>query len=340
MPPPGPISIVSQSGNLISSLMNYSCATGVGVARGISAGNASALSVADYLRWLGGDAATAVAVAYVEHAGRGRELFEAVRELAAAKPVVILKGGATAAGQAAAASHTGALASEDRLLDGALRQAGACRVATIEAAFELAATFATQPLPRGPNTAVVTAAGGWGVLAADALARSTLSLVPLPADLRRRIDGLLPPRWSGANPIDLAGGETRDTIPALLDLVASHPSVDAVVYLGLGIQSNTARMLRAGPFAGDDGLARVVAFHERQDRRFATAAAEVSAATGKPVLVASELAFADPANPGPATVRESGRLCYPSAERAVAALEASRWYAAFRERRSLPTLAG
>jgi acetyltransferase len=132
----------------------------------------------------------------------------------------------------------------------------------------------------------------------------------------------------------MAGGESRDTVPEVLRLVASHPAVDAVIFLGLGIQSNTARMLREGRFHPDHGLERVVAFHERQDRRFAEAAAEVSAATDKPVLVATELGVTDPANPGPAAVRESGRYCYPSANRAVTALEHLWRYARHRQRHS------
>jgi acetyltransferase len=213
------------------------------------------------------------------------------------------------------------------------RQAGVTRAATIEEAFEAAATFATQPLPRGPRTIVMTTAGGWGVVTADAITRSELQLAPLPDDLRARIDEKLPPRWSRNNPIDLAGGETRDTIPEVLELVASHPDIDAIVYLGLGIQSNQARLLRAGPFYPDHGLERIVAYHERQDERFARAAAEISDATGKPILTATELAVASPDNPGPATVRATGRVCYASANRAVVALEHLWRYARHRQRR-------
>jgi acetyltransferase len=215
-----------------------------------------------------------------------------------------------------------------------MRQAGVCLAPTVEEAFDAAATFATQPLPMGPNTVVVTTAGGWGVMTADALSSSSLSLMPLPDDLRRAIDTKLPPRWSRANPVDMAGGESRDTVPEVLELVAAHPAVDAVIFLGLGIQSNSARLLRDGPFYPDHGLERIVTFHERQDRRFATAAAEASAATGKPVLVATELGVTDPANPGPAAVRETGRYCYPSANRAVTALEHLWRYARFRQRRN------
>jgi acetyltransferase len=334
-PPAGRISIASQSGNFVSSLMNYAVQTGVGVARAVSAGNAASVSVADYLSWFGDDAATGVALAYLEHIDDGRDLYERLRALTEQKPLVLVKGGVTAGGAQAAASHTGALATEDRVFDGALRQAGVCRAASIEEAFEAAATFATQPLPAGPNVAVVTTVGGWGVVTADAICAGSLTLLELPADLREAIDAKLPPRWSRQNPIDMAGGETRDTVPEVLGLVASHPDVHAVIYLGLGIQSNTARLLREGPFHPGSGLDRIVEFHERQDRRFAEAAAEVSERTGKPVLTATELAVADPANPGPATVRATGRLCYPSANRAVTALEHLWRYARWRQRRRL-----
>jgi len=330
---PGAISVASQSGNTTSSFLNYANQTGVGVARAISAGNAAATTVSDYLQWYRDDPATRVAFAYLEHSADGRSTFEGIRSVTPEKPVVLVKGGVTGAGQQAAASHTGALAGEQRIFTGAMRQAGVCLAGTIEEAFDAAATFATQPLPKGPNTMVVTTAGGWGVMTADALAASSLRLMPLPDDLRAAIDTKLPPRWSRSNPIDMAGGESRDTVPEVLQLVAEHPGVDAVVFLGLGIQSNTARLLRDGRFYPEHGIERIVAFHERQDRRFAEAAAEASAATGKPVLVATELAVADPTNPGPTAVRESGRLCYASANRAVTALEHLWRYARFRQRR-------
>jgi acetyltransferase len=332
-PPTGSIAVASQSGNFVSSFMNYAMQTGVGISRAVSAGNAAAVSVGDYLSYFGSDDATSVALAYVEGMVDGRAFADAVRSVTAVKPVVLVKGGSTEGGQKAAASHTGALASDDRVFDGVCRQAGATRAATVEEAFEAAATFATQPLPKGPNVVVLTTAGGWGVVTADAITRDRhLRLLPLPDDLRDRIDGKLPPRWSRANPVDCAGGETRDTIPEIMELVAGHPDVDAVVYLGLGIQSNQARLMRDGPFYPGDGIDRIVAYHERQDSRFAQAAADVSEATGKPILTATELAVADPANPGPATVRQSGRLCYASANRAVTALGHLYRYARFRSR--------
>jgi acetyltransferase len=292
--------------------------------------------VADFLDWYADDHETAVSLAYVEGVGDGRALYERLREVAARKPVVLVKGGTTSGGERAAASHTGSLATDDRIFDGMCHQAGITRATTIEEAFEAAATFASQPLPRGPRVAVLTTAGGWGVVAADAIVRSgSLQLLSLPQDLRLAIDQKLPPRWSRNNPIDLAGGETRDTIPEVMEMTAAHPDVDAIVYLGLGIQSNQARLMRDGPFYPDHGLERIVDYHERQDTRFAEAAAAVSDATGKPILTATELAVASPDNAGPRAVRASGRVCYPSANRAVTALAHLWRYARHRARHGL-----
>ena len=334
-PPQGGIAIVSQSGNFVSSFQNYAVQTGVGVSRAVSAGNAAAVSVPDFLEYFSEDEETKVALAYVEGVTDGRTFFERIRGVARRKPLVLLKGGLTTGGQRAAASHTGALASDERIFDGMCHQAGATRPENVEEAFEAAATFATQPLPRGPRVAILTTAGGWGVVTADAVARAGLELLRLPDDLRAAIDGKLPPRWSRNNPVDLAGAETRDTIPEVMELIASHQAVDAVVYLGIGIQSNQARLMRTGPFYPDHGLERIVAYHERQDERFARAAADISEATGKPILTSTELAVADPDNAGPRAVRATGRVCYASSNRAVTALAHLYRYARFRQRRGL-----
>ena len=334
-PPPGRIGVASQSGNFVSSFQNYAVQTGIGISRSVSAGNAAMVSVPDYLDFFAHDPETTVGLAYVEGIRDGRAFFDRMRTITPHQPLVLLKGGATVGGQRAAASHTGALASDDRVFDGMCRQAGITRAGNVEEAFEAAATFATQPRPGGPRVAVVTTAGGWGVVTADAVTRSPdLELAELSDDLRAAIDEKLPPRWSRSNPIDLAGGETRDTIPEVLELVARDAGVDAIVYLGLGIQSNQAQLMKDGPFYPGDGLERIVAYHERQDERFARAAAEISDATGKPILTATELAIAAPDNPGPRTVRETGRLCYAASNRAVTALGHLRRYAQWRERRA------
>ena len=320
-PPKGGISVASQSGNFVSSFLNYARQTGVGIARAISAGNAAQISVGEYLEWFSQDDETRVSLAYIESVTDGKALESSFSLALKNKPLVVVKGGATDAGSRAAQSHTGALASNDKIFDGLCRSTGASRAKTVEEGFDIAATFATQPLPRGNRVVVLTTVGGWGVVTSDAIAQDgVLDLITLPTQLIKSLDELLPPRWSRNNPIDCAGGETRDTIPAILDLVCAHENVDAVIFLGLGIQSNQARMMSEGHFYPDHGLERIVSYHRRQDERFAEAAAECSIKYNKPVLVATELAVADPLNPGPATVRASGRLCYASGTRAATSL--------------------
>jgi acetyltransferase len=334
-PPPGHISVASQSGNLVSSFLNYAVLSGIGINKAISCGNSAQTSLADYLRYFAADPETHVVLSYLEGVGEGRRFLEAASTLTRHKPLVVVKGGVAAEGQRAAASHTGSLATDDRVFDGIARQLGIVRAPSVEHAFEWAATFATQPLPRGRRTIVFTSVGGWGVLAADACAAAGLELVRLPEDVRARIDGLVPARWSRNNPIDLAGGETRDTIPELMDLLCAHPEVDAVIYLGLGIQSAQAQVFRSGAFHPGYGLDRIAEFHERQDRRYAEAAKAASERHRKPVLVATELVYTDRAygNPGPLAVQEGGRICYPSAHRAVQALRALVEYAEHRSTR-------
>lgn len=336
-PPPGRISAVSQSGNLLSSFGHYATMTGVGISKAISCGNSAQLGIDDYLEYFADDPDTAVSFAYLEGVRDGRRFFERVLRCSRRKPVVVLKGGGTPRGQSAASSHTGSLASDDRVFDGLCRQTGMRRAETLEEAYEAAATFATQPLPRGKRVLIFTAAGGWGVLCADACVRAGLEVVALPPDLRAEVDALLPSRWSRGNPVDMAAGESRETIPTLLDLVTRHPDVDAVLYLGIGIQAANAELLRSGPFYPRHGLGRIVAFHQRQEARYAEAAKEVSERYGKPVLCASELVVTDRAgrNPAPRAVAAGGRILYPSAHRAVRALAHLVGYAGWRRRRGL-----
>lgn len=333
-PPSGRIGVASQSGNFVSSFLNYACHYSVGVSRAVSAGNAAAITISDYLTYFAADHETSVGLTYVEGIRDGRAFAEQIGAVTQRKPVVLVKGGTSVGGARAAASHTGALATDDAVFSGMCRQAGISRAYSIDEAFEAAAAFATLPLPGGPNVLVLSTAGGWGVITADAIAQTEgLTLMPLPEDLRIAIDARLPARWSRNNPADLAGGETRDTVPELMDLAASHPDVDAVVFIGLGIQSNQGRLEKTGRFYPEHGLERIVAYHERQDRRYADAAVTCAAKYGKPVLVSTELALTQPDNAGVARLREQGGMCFVSPTVAVRALAHMHRYARWRERR-------
>ena len=330
-PPKGSISLVSQSGNFVSSFMNYARQTGVGVARAVSAGNAAMVGVPEFFDYFSRDKETKVALAYIEGVADGQSLAESMRNLCKVKPLVVVKGGATTGGARAASSHTGALASNDKIFDAVCFSTGVTRVDDVERAFDVAATFATQPLPKGNKTIVLTTIGGWGVVTSDTIyAEGELDLINLPHHLESKISKLLPQRWSKNNPIDCAGGETRETVIEIMRLVATDDAVDAIVFLGIGIQSNQARMMREGQFFPNHELERIVNYHERQDTMYAKAAAELSVETMKPILVATELAIADPKNPGVIAVQETGRLCYASGQRAARALSDVYRYAKWR----------
>ena len=330
-PPRGAISVASQSGNFVSSFLNYSRHSGVGIARAVSAGNATQIKVEDFLDYFASDDETQVALTYIENVSDGSSLLHSMKNLSHSKPLVVLKGGSTAAGSRAAQSHTGAMASNDKVFLGATRAAGAIKVDSVEEAFDTAAAFATQPLPQGNRVAILTTVGGWGVVTADAIARDgILDLVGLPDDLMSQLSEHLPARWSRNNPIDCAGGETRETVYDIMEIVARHACIDAIIFLGIGIQSNQARMMREGRFFPDHGLERIVAYHEKQDERYALRAKDLSMKFNKPILIATELAVADPNNTGPLSVRNAGSYCFATGARAAKSLAHLYEYSRFR----------
>ena len=332
-PPPGRISVASQSGNLVSSFLNYAVASGVGISKAISCGNSAQTTLADYLDYFGADPETAVALAYLEGVADGAHFIDALRAFTARKPLVLVKGGVAAEGKRAAASHTGSLASDDRVFDGICRQWGALRAPTVEEAYEWAATFATQPLPRGRRVVVFTTAGGWGVLAADACAAAGLELIALPDAVRetrrrararalepeqpdrprRRRDARHDPRGARhrVRPSRRRRGDPpRHRHPGRERERARSPASSTRTTASSGSSRTTS--------------ARTAAMRE--------AAREASERHGKPVLTATELVNCDRhyGNSGPLGVREEGRLCYASAHRAVRALRALVDYAEYR----------
>ena len=329
-PPSGRISLVSQSGNVLSSLMNHAIRTNIGVNKAISAGNSAQTKITDYLNYFATDDSTDVVVAYLEGVDNGQEFINVINHFTSKKPLILIKGGIANEGIQAASSHTGSMATDNIVFQGICNQYGVIQAPSIGDGFVWAATFATQPMLKGDNVVIFTTAGGWGVLAADAISGTDLNLTDLPKEIIESINELVPSRWSKSNPIDLAGGETRDTIPQVMDIVASHSNVDAIIHLGIGIQSAQAYAFQSGKFYDDKELEldRLVEFHQKQDERYALAAIESSKKYDIPILTATELVNSDRhyGNPGPTTIKKNGKVCYASAHRAVKALETLNQY--------------
>jgi acetate---CoA ligase (ADP-forming) len=229
--PPGRIAFSSQSGALGLALLEKATERRLGFSSFVSIGNKADVSSNDLLEWWEDDPDTDLVLLYLESFGNPRKFGRLAQRVARKKPILALKAGTTGAGAKAASSHTAALAGSDAAIDALFQQAGVLRARTLEELVDAAALFSSQPLPRGRRVAVVTNAGGLGILCADACEGAGLSL-PEPSEATRAaLAGLLPLEASVANPIDLLGSATAATYEAALPPILADPLVDAMIVL-------------------------------------------------------------------------------------------------------------
>jgi len=232
-PEPGATAMVSQSGNMGVQLLSYAVQQGIGMRGFCGSGNEGMLTIEDFLKAFAQDPLTKTVMLYVESVKDGERFLKNMKRLAQKKPVILLKGGETQAGNKAAASHTGALSSNTRVFDAVCRQSGVRKVDGPLDLLHMAAAFSSLPLPRGNKVVIITLGGGWGVITADLCASYGLQVPELSADIRAEIDALLPDYWSHSNPIDLVG-EWDEKMPIqVLDNVLQWDECDAVINLGI-----------------------------------------------------------------------------------------------------------
>jgi acyl-CoA synthetase (NDP forming) len=232
-PVPGSTALVSQSGNMGTQLLAFAEQQDIGIRAFSGSGNEAMVTIEDYMEAFEIDALTRTVVLYIESVKDGRRFFNSARRVSRKKPVVVLKGGRTTRGKQAAASHTGAMASDARVFDAACRQAGIIQVAQPMELLDLSAVFSSLPLPRGNRVAIMTLGGGWGVIATDLCAEHGLKVPPLSDDIIDRLNGLLPDFWSHGNPVDLVG-EGNPEIPKIcLEELLKWEGCDAVIHLGI-----------------------------------------------------------------------------------------------------------
>ena len=229
-PSPGRVGFVSQSGAFGIAAIDAARHRGLGLSAFVSTGNKADLSGNDFLHWFEEDAATDVIALYLESFGNPRAFSAIARRLARRKPIVAVKSGRTAAGQRAASSHTGALLqSSDAAIDALFAQAGVIRTDTMGELFDVTELLSMQPLPRGDRVAIVTNAGGPGIVCADACVAAGLRVDPLDEPARRRLAAALPAAAAVTNPVDMLAAAPpaafRETVLTLLD----EPSVDALI---------------------------------------------------------------------------------------------------------------
>jgi acetyltransferase len=231
MPAPGAISIISQSGALCTAILDWAEQHHLGLAKLISIGNKADLSEVDFMAALARDDQTRVIVGYLESIASGDEFVRMAEATAAAKPVVILKAGTTGAGVRAASSHTGSLAGTDIAYQAAFKRSGIIRADSFESLFDHAKAFAMQPLPAGNRVAIVTNAGGPGIMAADAIEEADLRMAALDTGTAESLKASLPAAASVANPIDILGDADATRYARALEAALGDGGVDAVLVI-------------------------------------------------------------------------------------------------------------
>ncbi|MFO0841042.1 MAG: bifunctional acetate--CoA ligase family protein/GNAT family N-acetyltransferase [Gemmataceae bacterium] len=248
---PGNVALLSQSGAICTAILDWARETHVGFSSFVSVGAMLDIDFADLIDYFADDPVTRSIILYMESIGDVRKFLSAARSASRAKQVIVVKSGRHEAGARAAASHTGALAGADAVFEAAFRRAGVLRVTSIPDLFHMSEILAMQPRPLGPALAIVTNAGGPGVMATDELMTQGGQLASLSADTLAALNAALPPFWSQGNPIDILGDATPDRYRVAVEACVKDPGVQGVLVLlspqAMTDPTETAR--RLAPFA-------------------------------------------------------------------------------------------
>jgi acetyltransferase len=229
VPPPGTISVISQSGALCVAILDWAASQKLGLGKVISFGNKADLNEVDFIETLAEDKGTHVIAGYLESIKEGDKFLRIAEQAAAVKPVVILKVGITHAGAKAASSHTGSLAGADIAYGAAFKRAGVIRAENFEALFDYATAFAMQPLPAGERVAIITNAGGPGIMAADAAETLGLKMVSPSAASDAKLRAFLPSAAAFGNPIDVIGDADPDRYAKAFEVMQEDEKIDGIV---------------------------------------------------------------------------------------------------------------
>ena len=226
---PGNVAFISQSGALLTAILDWSLRENVGFSSFVSTGSMLDVSWGDLIDYFGSDPRTHSIVIYMESIGDASAFLSAAREVSLNKPIIVIKAGRTAQAAKAAASHTGSLTGSDEVLEAAFRRSGVLRVNSIADIFFMSDVLAKQPRPRGNRLAILTNAGGPGVLATDALVAGGGELAELSPETMAAFDEILPPQWSHNNPVDILGDAEPERYAKSLEIAAKDPAIDGML---------------------------------------------------------------------------------------------------------------
>jgi acetyltransferase len=229
MPQKGSVAFLSQSGALLTAILDWSLQEQVGFSACVSTGSMLDVGWGDLIYHFGDDPNTKSILLYMESVGDARSFLSAAREIGLSKPIIVIKAGRSEAASRAAASHTGALTGSDEVLDAAFRRCGVLRVQNIADLFYMAEVLSKQPRPRGPRLTVVTNAGGPGVLATDSLMATGGELTVLSSKSLQELDALLSPHWSHSNPVDVLADADAERFVKAVEIASKDPASDGLL---------------------------------------------------------------------------------------------------------------
>ena len=231
MPEEGNIALISQSGAVCGAILDWAAAAKVGFSAFASVGSMIDVDFGDLIDYFGMDIHTRSIVLYIESITEAKKFMSAAKSFARAKPIIVIKSGRYKEGAKAASSHTGALAGEDVIYDAAFRRAGIVRVRDIRDLFNCSSILAKQPRPTGPNIAIITNAGGPGVLATDSIIERGGKLAKLSEETIEKLNEFLPPHWSKANPVDIIGDGDEERYRKTMEICLEDKNIDGLLIL-------------------------------------------------------------------------------------------------------------
>lgn len=232
-PKPGSTALISQSGNMGVQLLSFADSQGLGIRAFGGSGNEAMVAIEDFMEAFEVDELTRTVLLYLESVKDGKRFFQSARRVGRKKPVIVLKGGRTEAGDRAAASHTGAMAADFRLFEALCRQAGVVSVHQPADMLDASMAFSSLPMPQGRRVAIMTLGGGWGVVTSDLCSDQNLRVEPLSDEIVAVLDGMLPPYWSRTNPVDLVGENDLELPMKAIAALAAWDGCDAIIHLGI-----------------------------------------------------------------------------------------------------------
>jgi acetyltransferase len=273
MPKPGNVAFLSQSGALGSAILDWAIHENIGFSNFVSVGSMIDVDFGDLIDYFGGDPKTKSILMYVEGITEARKFMSAARHFARTKPIIVVKSGKFSESAKAAASHTGSLSGEDGIYDAAFKRAGVVRVSEIADLFNAAEVLGTQPLPKGNNLAIITNAGGPGVMATDSLIGFGGKLAKLSQKTIDSLNAVLPPFWSRGNPIDVLGDAKADRYKAALDAALNDDNVDGILVIftqqavseSVEIAKNIVELVRNKPYQNKTILTSFMGFGAVQE---------------------------------------------------------------------------